>query len=678
MKIPAPNARVLRRVSKRSWFAVGVFLALQTILWGSWLWFWQRQTQVAGVSGVQTLDELGSLVVLVLAQLLAGTVAISLARLPRIITAPTLTLSCSIFLNMAGSGMQTHFGFERPVWWRLTDMVTLLSAIWLIWVSRQMVARRAQTEREVTERDALTGLLNRAGFERRLAQLTGQASVALILIDLNDLKSVNDTGGHSAGDQHLVNAARALKAALPPGGLLSRWGGDEFLIALPNTDLLGASAYAADAARRVPQPRQHLPPFAVGAALIQPQEDPARALAVADQLMYEDKARSRLGLSQPVQPSSRSPTGQSANQALPGPYLPGPEEFTRMLEGLETKHAILQDGLDSLRALVGFDGSSYYQQVGDLIFATYISGAETHHLAALDQRYGRPVDIGLLGQAMVTGGTLGTADYPSEVWALPEWKAAGLKSIVVTPVRDAGQIVGALDLTSYSTWRAITPQVRRLLEAVALRLGHVLERERVVAQIGRTLEGSLRALGLALETRDVEAFGHTMRVVELARRLGQRLGLDSRQRLDLAHGAYLHDIGKLTIPDAVLLKAGELSEAETQVMRQHVERGFALASRIEGLGQDALDVILCHHERWDGQGYPAGLSGSAIPLLARIFALCDVYDALTTSRSYKPAWSVTEALDELRAQSGKMFDPELVEVFMGAAQASLQAEAETD
>ena len=354
--------------------------------------------------------------------------------------------------------------------------------------------------------------------------------------------------------------------------------------------------------------------------------------------------------------------------------MPGPEEFTRMLEGLETKHAILQDGLDALRTLVGFDGSSYYQRRGDLIFATYVSGAEDHHLATLDQRYGRLFGIGLLGQTMLAGSTLGTADYPGESWALPEWKATGLKSIVVTPVRDAGQVVGALDLTSYSTWRAITPQVRRLLEAVALRLGHVLERERVVAQVARTLEGSLRALGLALETRDVEAFGHTTRVVELARRLGQTLDLDSRQRLNLAHGAYLHDIGKLTIPDAVLLKAGELSEDETQVMRQHVERGFALASRIEGLGQDALDVILCHHERWDGQGYPAGLSGSAIPLLARIFTICDVYDALTTSRSYKPAWSVDETLDELRAQSGKMFDPELVEVFTAAAQAQAQVD----
>lgn len=663
MKPPAPKFRFLRRVSRRGWTALSVFLAFQTVLWGTWLWFWQRQGQgTAGIVSAQPLDELGNLVVLGLAQVLAGTVAVNLIKLPRVIAAPMLTLACGVFVSMAGSGMRVHFGFEQPLWWRLTDVVILLSAIWLIWVSRRVVARRAQTERELAERDALTGLLNRAGFERRLATLTSQTSAALILIDLNDLKSVNDTGGHSAGDQHLVAVAQALRSALPPGGLLSRWGGDEFLIALPQTSLQDASAYTAEAARRAPQPRLNLPPFAVGASQLQPQEDPARALAVADQQMYEDKARSRLGLSLP------------SGEALPGPYLPGPEEFTRMLEGLETKHAILQDGLDALRSVVGFDGSSYYERRGDLVFATYISGAEANPLAVLDQQFGRPFGVGLLGQSMLTGGTLGTADYPGESWSLPEWRSAGLKSIVVTPVRDAGQIVGVLDLTSYGTWRAVTPQVRRLLESVALRLGHVLERERVVAQIGRTLEGSLRALGLALETRDFEAFGHTVRVVELAGQLGRALKLGARQQLDLAHGAYLHDIGKLTIPDAVLLKLGDLTEDETQTMRQHVERGFALASRIEGLGQDALDVILCHHERWDGQGYPAGLSGSAIPLLARIFTICDVYDVLTTARSSKPAWSVTETLDQLRAQSGHIFDPELVETFAATVQARAQVD----
>ncbi|GAA4009694.1 hypothetical protein GCM10022631_22720 [Deinococcus rubellus] len=650
-------------MSQCGWFAAAVFLAFQAVLWGTWLWFWQRQAQgAAGALDAPTLDELGSVVVLMLAQVLAGMVAVNLVRLPRIIAAPMLTLTCGIFLTMAGSEMRVHFGFERPLWWRLTDVVILLSAIWLIWVSRRMVARRAQSGRELAEHDAMTGLLNRAGFERRLKLLTRQNAAALVLVDLNDLKSVNDTGGHSAGDQHLVGAARALKAVLPPGGLLSRWGGDEFLIALPKANLQGAASYAAEAAQRAPKPRLNLPPFAVGAALMQPGEDPARALAVADQQMYEDKARSRLA------------SAQSSGSVPAGPYLPGPEEFTRMLESLETKHAILHDGLDALRAVVGFDGSSYYERSDDLIFAIYMSGAEAHHLASLDQQFGRPLGHGVVGQSILSGHTFGTADYPGESWALPEWKAAGLKSIVVTPVRDAGRIVGALDLTSYVTWRAITPQVRRLLEAVALRLGHVLERERVVAQIGRTLEGTLRVLGQALETRDVEAFGHTVRVVGLARQLGQVLELDLRQQLDLAHGAYLHDIGKLTIPDGVLLKADKLSEGETYLMRQHVERGFALASRIEGLGQDALDVILCHHERWDGQGYPAGLSGSAIPLLARIFTVCDGYDALTTARNSKSAWSVAEALGELRAQSGKIFDSELVETFAAMVQTRAQVD----
>ena len=142
-----PEPRVLRQISRRGWLAVSVFLAFQTVLWGSWLWFWQRQGQATGTPGVQTPEELGSLVVLVLAQLLAGSVAVNLARLPRVLAAPMLTLASAVFLNMAGAGMRVYFGFERPLWWRLTDVVILLSAIWLIWVSRQTALNRTHTER---------------------------------------------------------------------------------------------------------------------------------------------------------------------------------------------------------------------------------------------------------------------------------------------------------------------------------------------------------------------------------------------------------------------------------------------------------------------------------------------------------------------------------------------------
>jgi response regulator RpfG family c-di-GMP phosphodiesterase len=181
----------------------------------------------------------------------------------------------------------------------------------------------------------------------------------------------------------------------------------------------------------------------------------------------------------------------------------------------------------------------------------------------------------------------------------------------------------------------------------------------------KALEGSFLALGLALEARDLETAGHTERVVRYATALGETFGLNSMQLEALRQGAYLHDLGKLTVRDAILLKPGKLDPEEWAVMKTHAERGFHLASKIPGLSQGALNVIRHHHERWDGGGYPDGLYGETIPLEARFFAVCDVYDALISERPYKRAWTQGEALAQLRMDSGKHFDPIVVEAFIG-------------
>ena len=180
----------------------------------------------------------------------------------------------------------------------------------------------------------------------------------------------------------------------------------------------------------------------------------------------------------------------------------------------------------------------------------------------------------------------------------------------------------------------------------------------------KTLEGSFLALGLALEARDLETAGHTERVVRYATALGETFGLNALQLEALRQGAYLHDLGKLAVPDAILLKPGKLDPEEWKIMKTHVERGFHLASKIPGLTQGALNVIRHHHERWDGTGYPDGLKSDTIPLEARFFAVCDVYDALVSERPYKRAWTQAEALAQLRMDSGKHFDPTVIEAFM--------------
>lgn len=192
-----------------------------------------------------------------------------------------------------------------------------------------------------------------------------------------------------------------------------------------------------------------------------------------------------------------------------------------------------------------------------------------------------------------------------------------------------------------------------------------LERVAYIQELERAREGTLLALGLILEARDFETSGHTQRVVQLTAQLARHLNLTGPQQLALREGAYLHDLGKLHIPDTVLLKPAGLTAAEWTLMRQHTVAGEVLARHIPGVSSEALQVVRSHHERWDGAGYPDALRGTEIPLLARVFAVCDVYDALTSERPYKAAWTSASALQEIEAQAGLHFDPEMARTFIG-------------
>ncbi|MFC6659014.1 HD-GYP domain-containing protein [Deinococcus multiflagellatus] len=175
---------------------------------------------------------------------------------------------------------------------------------------------------------------------------------------------------------------------------------------------------------------------------------------------------------------------------------------------------------------------------------------------------------------------------------------------------------------------------------------------------------TLRSLGAALERRDDDTGGHTMRVVSMSVRLARRLGWDEDQVKALRWGAYLHDLGKLAIPDGVLHKRGPLSPDERRVIQTHTVIGYDMLQDLHFLPAETLDLVRYHHERWDGTGYPSGLRGQNIPDTARLFTLIDVFDALTNARPYKPAWTRERALNEIRAQAGRQFDPQYVDAFL--------------
>lgn len=193
------------------------------------------------------------------------------------------------------------------------------------------------------------------------------------------------------------------------------------------------------------------------------------------------------------------------------------------------------------------------------------------------------------------------------------------------------------------------------------------ELEDALRRIEETYDQTLEALGAALDLRDGATAGHSSRVSRYALRVAQAMGCSREQLHEIKRGAYLHDIGKIGIPDGILLKDGPLTRQEQDVMRSHVAIGYQLVKRI-GFLAPAAEIVLAHQEHYDGRGYPLGLSGGEIPVGARIFAVADTFDAMTSDRPYRKALPAEAAFEEIRKEAGHQFDPEVVRVFLSLPQ----------
>ncbi|MGH2581402.1 MAG: HD-GYP domain-containing protein [Anaerolineales bacterium] len=185
------------------------------------------------------------------------------------------------------------------------------------------------------------------------------------------------------------------------------------------------------------------------------------------------------------------------------------------------------------------------------------------------------------------------------------------------------------------------------------------ERREMLRAYNKTIEAWARAT----EFRDQEAEGHSLRCAELTVALAKSMGINGEKLVHMRRGALLHDIGKIAIPDRILLKKGRLTSQQLAEMMQHPVRAKEFIEKVELLGP-ALDIPYSHHERWDGSGYPQGLKGETIPIAARIFAVVDAWDALTSDRPYRPAVGFNEALKFIESQSGKQFDPDVARAFI--------------
>ena len=251
----------------------------------------------------------------------------------------------------------------------------------------------------------------------------------------------------------------------------------------------------------------------------------------------------------------------------------------------------------------------------------------------------------------------------------PDFSGEQFITYIGIPLLAKGQVKGVMELFQRAPL-VLEPEGIAFLEMLAGQAAIAIDNSELFehlqssnAELGMAYDSTLEGWANALELRDKETEGHTRRVAELSTRLAQAMGVRDSDILHIYRGALLHDIGKMGVPDSIVLKPGPLTDEEWVIMRRHPQYAFDMLSPIAYL-RLALDIPYCHHEKWDGTGYPRGLRGAQIPLSARIFAVVDVWDAITSDRPYRKAWSKEEVIRYIQEQSGRHFDPEVVKAFL--------------
>ena len=236
---------------------------------------------------------------------------------------------------------------------------------------------------------------------------------------------------------------------------------------------------------------------------------------------------------------------------------------------------------------------------------------------------------------------------------------------IVVAVRGAAGTLAALRAAERTDWTPFTAADVSVLESLALQVGLRLENIRLSNELARHQASSVQALAAAIEVKDRYTSGHTKRVGAYADAIVEYLPIIDGEKEKIRLAGVLHDIGKIGVPDRILLKPDRLTEAEWDEMRLHTEAGFDIVSRVAGL-EEIAEILRHHHERWNGTGYPRGLKGDEIPFASRVIAVADTFDAIVTDRPYRAAMRPSEAREIIVGHSGTHFDPTVVAAFEAA------------
>ena len=311
------------------------------------------------------------------------------------------------------------------------------------------------------------------------------------------------------------------------------------------------------------------------------------------------------------------------------------------------------------RRLTGADGATFVLRDGDLCHY-----ADEDAIAPLWKGQRFPMSACISGWVMRNREPAMLPDiYADDRIPADAYRPTFVKSLLMVPIRQLDPI-GAIG-NYWAEHHEPSDRDVMLLQALADSTAVAMENVRMIAELEAARRDSLMRLAIAAEYRDDGTHQHPQRVGRTATALAQVLGMDESQASLIGQAAELHDVGKLAIPDAILLKRNKLADHEFEKLKTHTTAGAAILSGGQSpLMAPAEQIALTHHERWDGSGYPNGLTGDDIPITGRIVALADVFDALTHPRPYKAAWSIDATVSEIRSLQGRQFDPSVVGAFM--------------
>jgi diguanylate cyclase (GGDEF)-like protein len=508
---------------------------------------------------------------------------------------------------------------------------------------RELEAANARLEMQAVQ-DGLTGLANHRAFHQRLAEHVHRVGryhevFTLAMLDVDHFKSYNDAYGHQEGDVALQQIAAIISGQLRESDIAARYGGEEFAIILPQTSKAGARVAVERIRTQIDTHEFPNGKLTVSAGIAECPLDGVTANVVlekADRALYHAKLTGRNRVCLWATSQERRPAEDADTETRPLSVLVV-EHDREARQTMES--ALARAGYDLHRACSSQEAIRLLRsrKFDIMLSDALILSTEGQQVLGLASAIHPTMPIVLTTAASMAG-------------AARDAMRHGVTDLLVKPFSE----------------HELPVVIERNIERKRI------ERQMLLEKSTGILLQAIDALVAAIDAKDRMTAGHSARVTDYSLAIADALGLPSEERYTLELAARLHDIGKLSLPDSALNKSGRLTDAEWAAMRRHPSVGSQIVGSIEELSYVAT-VVRHHHERLDGQGYPDGLEGEAIPFLSRIIAVADAFEAMTSDRAFRQKRSVEEAIAELRRCVGTHYSPEIVQalaasVNMGSAQ----------